>query len=89
MAIDKVRVGKLAMEFMDYLEEGYPDGEIEGVVVCAVVRVSPGGERRVRFIGEPNDRELIEGTVYSVLETIQGRGSRAPAREKFVLASHR
>lgn len=65
------------MEFMDYLE-GYPNEEMEAVVVCAAVRVSPGGERRIRFVGEPNDRGLIEATVYSVLETHKGTGRGRP-----------
>jgi hypothetical protein len=71
MAVDKARLGMIAMELMDDLETSYPEGEIEAVVVCAVVRRHPGAEQRVTWVGEPpTDRTLIRGALYSALNMV-------------------
>jgi hypothetical protein len=70
MAVDKARVGRIAMELMDDLERSYPEGEIEAVVVCAAVRRHPGAERRVAWVAEPADRELVKGTLYTAMGTV-------------------
>lgn len=66
------------MELVHYLEEGYPDGETEAVVIWAAVRVPPGGELRVRYFCEPGDRKLLEGTLYSALEALRNSPEGGP-----------
>jgi len=77
MAVDKSRVGRIAMELMDDLEKNYPEGEIEGVVICAAVRRHHEAELRVAWVAEPTDRELVRGTLYTAF----GMVDEAPESE--------
>jgi hypothetical protein len=73
MGIDVSRVSDQAMALMDYLQEGYPDGELVGVVLCAAVREasSSGGEQHIRYVTEPPDRDLAIDVVYTVMRSLE------------------